>query len=542
MSDRDRIVATYARVSSEEQRERRSITNQRLRLDQWVSATPRLRCYRGYEDDGVSGTVAFEERPAGRQLLEDARAGHFREVVVVRTDRISRDSFEAQRIWRELDRLGLVLVATDESIEDKFIYDIMSAVADQDRRKLLARSAEGMARAAREGRYTGGIVPFGYTVEGTRHNARLVPSDRVVWQGLTEADIVDRMYQALAIEDKSCRQIADELNALGVLTVYARDGRGVRGKRTQGQWRSGRIRNLVVNPVYKGVLQYGRRTTNAGREVIEAKIEPLVSAEMWQAAQDTLERNRLIPKNSRRVHLLRSRIKCGQCGLNYTGSRSRSETWYRCNGQLTERGPIEGRCPAKAVKGSVIEEVVWHDIEQLLRAPGDLIDALAAEMVDASDDRSAGLEERSGIEAALGELDTRRERVVDVYARGLIAESDLDKQTTTLEGQRTVLLTRLEELGSPPPLPEPIPDAIRHQLADRLGAGLTAEERQEIVRLLVHQITIHTVVAENGSKSARAIVEYRMPDPAVVATCTETDSSRRSASAGRAYPRCRPRV
>ena len=43
----------------------------------------------------------------------------------------------------------------------------------------------------------------------------------------------------------------------------SRDGRGVRGRRTQGLWRSGHIRNLVVNPVYKGLLQYGRRSSRS---------------------------------------------------------------------------------------------------------------------------------------------------------------------------------------------------------------------------------------------------------------------------------------
>jgi hypothetical protein len=63
-----------------------------------------------------------------------------------------------------------------------------------------------------------------------------------------------------------------------VPTHYARDGRGVRGAVTQGQWRAGRIRNLVVNPVYKGSLTYGRRidqrsprTAKRGHEIITAR-------------------------------------------------------------------------------------------------------------------------------------------------------------------------------------------------------------------------------------------------------------------------------
>ena len=170
---------------------------------------------------------------------------------------------------------AVALRATDENIDDPFYFDIHAVIAANERRKFLERSAEGMNRAAKEGRYTGGIVPLGYSVSGDRGFRRLVPDDSPMWAGLSAADVVRRIYDHLAVDGWSCVRIATEFNSLGVPTSYRRDGRGVRGKRTQGLWRSGRIRNLVVNPVYRGVLQYGRRSTKPnGREVISASRLP----------------------------------------------------------------------------------------------------------------------------------------------------------------------------------------------------------------------------------------------------------------------------
>ena len=91
--------------------------------------------------------------------------------------------------------------------------------------------------------------------------------------GLSAADVVRRIYHHLASDGWTCPRIADEFNSLGIPTSYRRDGRGVRGRRTQGLWRSGHIRNLVVNPVYRGVLQYGRRSSRPnGRLVISASV------------------------------------------------------------------------------------------------------------------------------------------------------------------------------------------------------------------------------------------------------------------------------
>ena len=122
-------------------------------------------------DDGVSGTIRLEERPAGCALVRDARADRFSQIWVVRADRLGRDAYELLRIWKLFETLGISLRATDENIEDPFYFQIHAAIAAQERRKFLERSAEGMNRAANEGRYTGGIVPLGYSVSGDRGSA-----------------------------------------------------------------------------------------------------------------------------------------------------------------------------------------------------------------------------------------------------------------------------------------------------------------------------------------------------------------------------------
>ena len=245
-------IATYARVSSDEQRDRHTVLNQRSALSRRLSSEPGLAVFRHYEDDGVSGTVPLEDRPAGGALARDARAGRFSQIWVVRADRLGRDAFELLRIWRVFESIGVALRATDENIDDPFYFDIHAVIAANERRKFLERSAEGMNRAASEGRYTGGIVPLGYRVSGDRGTRRLVPDDSLMWDALSAADVVRRIYHHLAVDGWTCPRIADVFNSLGIPTAYRRDGRGVRGRRTQGLWRSGHIRNLVVNPVYKG--------------------------------------------------------------------------------------------------------------------------------------------------------------------------------------------------------------------------------------------------------------------------------------------------
>jgi site-specific DNA recombinase len=524
MSDEVRWVATYERVSSDDQRERETIKTQTEMIDRYLGANPNLKVYRRYLDDGVSGTIPMGERPDGRLLIQDALARRFSQILVTRPDRLGRNEIDRLQVYALFESLGIELVGVCEPIGDAFIYGIHAIVDGHYRRRFLAQSAEGLNRAARDGRYTGGIRPVGYKVIGKKQHARLVPSEVPIWGDWTEAGLVRRIYYRLAIDGWSCRRIASDLNALGVPTAYQKDGRGVRGKRTQGLWRPGRIRNLVVNPVYKGKLQYGRRSNKPDREIIGADIEPLVSEEVWDAAQATLAANRIKPKNGKRTYLLRGLIVCGICGLHYCGCSNKGTPWYRCDGQLVERGPIEGRCPGKSIKGSELDPIVWDDIERWLRNPGDLIDELAAER-NGTAAAAVAEADRTTLQTVLKNCSSQRDRMLDLYQRDVITRDELDTRLDGIAEQKKEVEERLQAL-EPKPLAHvndlPAED-ILDQIRGRLDEGLDDERRQEIASLLVRRITINTEFVD-GRKRATALVEYKFPR--VVSTCTGRDSWR----------------
>ena len=74
-------VAGYARVSTEDQADQRTIDAQDDFLRRYCDLHD-LTLVKVYMDDGVSGTVPLEDRPDGRKLLEDAEAGQFDAVLV----------------------------------------------------------------------------------------------------------------------------------------------------------------------------------------------------------------------------------------------------------------------------------------------------------------------------------------------------------------------------------------------------------------------------------------------------------------------------
>jgi site-specific DNA recombinase len=543
-----RRVATYERVSSEDQRERETIKTQTEQLARSLARQSDIELVERFVDDGVSGTIPIAERPAGGRLMRAAAAGQFDELHVYKFDRMGRDAVDLLVVRRRFMDLGVRVVSVVEGEPDLLGYDVQAVVADHARRDFLRRSADGMSRAAREGRYTGGIVSFGLRVRGKKKSARLVPDETLVWADQTAADVARWVYERAGIDRWSCRRIADELNGRGVPTHYSRDDRlvtrkGLRAHRTQGVWRSGRIRNLIVNPVYRGELQYGRRTTpqTRGREVIAAPVKALVSPALWHAAQEALAANRTIAKNTRRKYLLRGVIHCGIDGLSYCGTQGRGVVaWYRCTGQMVERGPLPGRCWGQSIRTDAIEPQIWADIERWLRDPGDILGELDPRGERDTEGAVAAVESIT-LARALDALEQQKQRAVGLAVRGVVSEDDLRVEVDRIAIEKTELERRVAalEASSAPVVPEAAIDLLAEVRA-RLDAGLTEDQRQEIVRLLV-RITIHTETAvEGGRKTARASVEYRFP--AVVETGTGTDSSPPRAGSGRASLPRRPRV
>jgi site-specific DNA recombinase len=236
-------------------------------------------------------------------------------------------------------------------------------------------------------------------------------------------------------------------------------------------------------------------------------------------AQATLAANRRIAKNTHRRYLMRGVIRRGICGLTYLGSRGRDDIgWYRCGGQLVERGPIRGRCWGQSIRADAIESVIWADIEHWLRVPGEVLEEL-----DGRAEREAqgavAVAESVTLASALEALERQRKQALALSIRGSMTDAELDAELSRIAVEKAALEARVAAMAAPqaPDVSEATIDLLG-DLRTRLDAGLSDEQRREIVGLLA-RVVVHTETSgESGRKTARAAVEYRFP--AVVQTST----------------------
>jgi len=145
-------VFGYGRVSTGQQK----TENQRLELEQ---AGYQIEADYWYADDGVSGKVAANQRPAFKQMLTQIRKGET--LVVSKLDRLGRDAIDVLQTVRQLGEHGIKVIVhqlgnTDlTSPAGKLLLSMLAAVAEMERDLLVERTQAGLARAKAEGKTLG---------------------------------------------------------------------------------------------------------------------------------------------------------------------------------------------------------------------------------------------------------------------------------------------------------------------------------------------------------------------------------------------------
>lgn len=446
-------VAAYLRVSTEDQQERGTIETQLDFLRKYVDLH-QLNLVETYKDDGVSGTLPFESRPAGRQVMEGAKEKKFELLLVYKLDRLGRVARIILNSIHDFEELGVKVKSMTEPFDTsdpsgRFFVTILAGVADFDRNVILDRLWNGANRCAKAGKWLGGIVPYGYIVV----DGYLAVSDDLLPDSkYSEADIVRLIFNLTVNQKMSTIKIAQYLTSLGVPPSYTKDRRTVlKGKRkeaTAGIWHSSRIRNMIVSTTYKGIHQYGKRSKKE-REVIEREVPALVSEEIWDKAQPVLKENYIESmRNTSRQYLLRGMIKCGICGRTYMGTPYNSgvgkeKLWYRCCGKHMRN--LTNRCiESKNIEAAWIEDQVWKLCLSIIENPEPFLKELVSKKEELQNHSIQFSNEASILEEAIQGKENEKQKILDLFRRGIIQIEDVEIQIQKINTEKETLENQLK--------------------------------------------------------------------------------------------------
>lgn len=511
--------AVYARVSSEDQAERGTIETQLDFAAKYCDLNG-IKPVSIYKDDGISGTVPFNERPGGGQALNDARNGKYDILLLYRIDRLGRATRIILNAVHDLEQCGVTVRSMTEPFDTsdpsgRFLLTILSGVAELEREDILERMWHGANRAAREGKWLGGIVPYGYFINDSGF---LEISEEKMECGFSEADVVRFMYRLIAYEGKTTVDVANFLNALGVPPSYAKDNRmiknGKRKENTAGIWRPSRIRNMIVNTTYKGIHQYGKRT-NKKRELITRQVPAIVDEKTWETAVTNMHKNMWgSSRNAKHEYLLRGLIKCGICGRNYTGTTRVDKAYYKCGGKSAYHGPLPGGCKnSKNLPQKWIENLVWNDVVSFITNPGDVVQKLSKQ---AEDNRMGSIdysERINTLQKSLENKDKEKQTILDLYRKGLLEQKDVEIQLKKIADEKIVLNEQIQALKDAVSLVDDTQKAIEQTinlldlLKEKIEKGVDFKTKREVIELLVKEITVFSPVDKR--ELPKVSIKYR---------------------------------
>jgi len=148
-------VAFYARVSSEQQAEAKTIESQIAEIRKRIAADGfDLTSVLESVDDGYSGSIIA--RPALERLRDVAAAEGMDRLYVHCPDRFARNYAYQVLLLDELTQKGVEVIFLNRPLgqtpEDQLLLQVQGVIAEYERAKFFERSRRGKRHAAQEGR------------------------------------------------------------------------------------------------------------------------------------------------------------------------------------------------------------------------------------------------------------------------------------------------------------------------------------------------------------------------------------------------------
>jgi site-specific DNA recombinase len=496
------MIAVYCRVSTDEQARNETIQTQ-LDFARKYCELHGFTDIQYFCDEGISGVIPLGERPAGSRLIEATKNG-LSQVLFYRLDRLGRSARIILNAVHELEQYGVRVRSMTEPFDTqdptgRFLLTILAGVADLERETIIERTYAGMRRAVAKGKWPG-TPPFGYLKD---ENGLLIPDERPIpgLEHLTAAGVVELIYNLVARQNYTTVQVADYLNALGVPPAgeIQREFLKRRQKNKKG-WLPAFVWHILNDETYIGKRIFRANKTH---EQIITEVPPLISQEIKEKTKQVLtEHSRKHWYKPKHKYLLTGMVRCGICGLIYTGRAVKRyrygtgekyiERSYVCN---SKRSYGNKACGNQNVNADKLETAVWDKIVTFINNPGPILQEIAEQIKNQNP--SILFEEEKKLTMTLAEKENEKQRVMSLFRKGIISMADVEDQLGRIEDERKILSQRLTEVKSQVEEIQFIEQRAKEALelilllGEEIKQPLTFERKRQIVKTFIKEIIVH---------------------------------------------------
>ncbi len=428
----------YLRVSSESQVDGNSLAAQE-RLFYELCKSRDWQPVAVYREEGKSAhSESIKNRPAFRQILEDATKRKFDNVVVHTLDRWSRNLRITLESLKTLAQHDVGLVSITENIDystaqGKLFTQMLGSFAEYFSESLATHVKKGQGERARSGRHLGGI-PFAYlSCWSGKDGQRILQCDPEHPGGVhiveDEGSVVAEMFRRYAGGGTTTADLAIWMNQQGFRTRNTKRLPTGSGNERAGPryFTNASTRNILHNRFYAGSVRHGK-------DHLPGDHDPVISTELFEAVQIALAKNSgrsaTVGRRKTRTYLLKGLARCADCGMNlWAQTYKNGRSYYR--EQRASRS--HGICPAHG--GSIPCEIPDQQVGEIvssIKLPKDW-EKRALEKIEAQDEVARVIAERERVKERLKRLGV-------AFVDGLYDEAEYRRQKATLMAQLEVLV------------------------------------------------------------------------------------------------------
>lgn len=265
------------------------------------------------QETGVSGfKVSAEDRDKLQLIKQRAQQGKFDILLVFMFDRLGRKADETPFVVEWFVKNGIRVWSVKEgeqrfeSHTDRLTNYIRFWQADGESQKTAIRTKTALGQMVQEGRFRGGVAPFGYRLEksGVLNKRKHEVNKLVIDE--EESKVVQQMFDLVVASGFGRWRLATFLNESGILN---------RGK----PWHDATVGAILHNITYKGILRSGETLSEPFPElqIIDESTFDRAQRLMLERVNERKE-TRTVPLNTTGQSLLSGNVFCGHCGGRLT--------------------------------------------------------------------------------------------------------------------------------------------------------------------------------------------------------------------------------
>lgn len=340
-----------------------------------------------FEDDGYSAKDT--KRPEFIKMIELAKERKIDCIVCYRLDRLSRNVADFSSLVTLLDRYGISLICIKEQFDTstpmgRAMMYIASVFSQLERETIAERVKDNMYLLARDGRWLGGNLPYGFTcVQASVKDSKGKTKKLLFLSPNSYIDNVKVIFNIFL----SCKNLS--------ITAEKLKNKGIKYDDKKFFTRNS-LRSILSNPVYcrcdetakkyfmqkgaqvffeaddfHGLIAYNRRNSHGFNDLSEwivakGEHEGIISSNKWIKVQNIIASSAKKSKRICQTALLSGKIFCSLCSNKmFAKKRNAGDFDYICSSKLNAKGcaccNLNGKETDRKVLQALISKLAQDD-------------------------------------------------------------------------------------------------------------------------------------------------------------------------------------